>query len=405
MAGHGHIPYWLRVVFAQVFVTGVLLPTAAPAQTGYYLTPSLSVAEVYDDNVFFTPSQRTHDFLTRISPGLKAAYQSAPLTVEEGYSKASSQPAPLTVEGGYSFDSEIYSQHQELTTPQMRQRGTLEVKVMPDPVLTLSVSGAYYQTKTPTELNLTTGLAARRVLAERYTASPGFTYRFDPLTTVKGDYTFSKDLLAGGITIDSHIENLALDYRLSPRDTAGPRYVGRQFAFAGFPPLTSHAFTLGWSHELTPLTTFTLRGGPRVTEGTVDRLPEASASISHTLKSGELSLAYASALATVIGQATAATAQSITGKATAELLPKLKLSAGPAIFWISSDAFKETVYVALLGASYQFTKTLALQASYQYSFQRGSFNSQTGPVGPGNVDILHNIFLIRLTVAYPTRVD
>src|SRR5438309_5030877 len=113
MAGHGHIPYWLRVVF----VAGVLLPTAAPAQlipttaapaqTGYYLTPSLSVAEVYDDNLLFAPSAREHDFLTRTSPGLQSGYQSA----------------PLTVAGGYSFDSEIYSRHSALTTAQMRQRG------------------------------------------------------------------------------------------------------------------------------------------------------------------------------------------------------------------------------------------------------------------------------------------
>jgi hypothetical protein len=389
MAGQGHISHWLRAICAPVAVAGLLLPTAAQAQTGYYLTPSLSVAEVYDDNVFFTPSPRTHDFLTRISPGLKASYQST----------------PLTVEGGYSFDSEIYSRHPELTTAQMRQRGSLELKASPDQALTLSVSGAYLQTKTPAELNLTTGLATGRVLAERYTANPAFTYRFDPLTTAKGDYAYAKDLLAGGVTIDSHIENLTLDHRLGPRDTAGPGYVGRQFAFAGSPAVTSHAFTLGWSHELTSLTTFTLRAGPRVTEGTVDRLPEASASIRHTLKSGELSLAYASTLATVIGQATAATAQSITGKATTELPSRLKLSAGPAIFWISSDAFKGTVYLVLLEASYQFTKTLALQASYQYSFQRGSFNPQAGPVGPGNVAILHNIFLISLTVTYPTRVD
>jgi len=387
------------VVFAQVFVAGVLLPTAvpaqlvpstsAPAQAGYYVTPSLSVAEVYDDNVFFTTSPRTHDFLTRISPDLKAGYQSV----------------PLTVAGGYTFDSEIYSRHSELTSAQVRQRGSLEVKATPDPVLTLSVSGSYAQTKTPAELNLETGLAARRVLAERYTANPGFIDRFDPLTTVKGDYTYSKDLLAGGVTIDSNIENLALDHRLSPRDTVGPWYVGRQFAFAGFPALTSHAFTLGWSHELTPLTSFTLRGGPRLTEGTVDRLPEASASIRHTLKRGDLSLTYASTLATVIGQSAAARAQGITAKATTELLPRLELSAGPAVYRVSSDAFKATVYSVLLDASYKLTKTLALQASYQYSFQRGSFNPQTGPTGLTNVEVLHNIFLIRLTVTSPVRVD
>src|SRR2546425_12681219 len=122
MAGHGNILYWLRVVSAQAIVAGVLLPTPATAQfipptvttaqTGYYLTPSLSVAEVYDDNVFFTPSPRTHDFLTRTSPGLKAGYQSA----------------PLTVEGSYTFDSEICSQHSELPTPLGRQRGSIEGK-------------------------------------------------------------------------------------------------------------------------------------------------------------------------------------------------------------------------------------------------------------------------------------
>src|SRR2546422_11703622 len=127
MAGHGHIPYWLRVVF----VAGVLLPTAAPAQlipttaapaqTGYYLTPSLSVAEVYDDNVFYSTSPRTKDFYTRISPGLNAGYQSA----------------PLTVWGSYTFDAEIYSQRSELTSPLVRQRGLLELKATPIQVLTL----------------------------------------------------------------------------------------------------------------------------------------------------------------------------------------------------------------------------------------------------------------------------
>ena len=382
MAGQGYIPYRLRVVFAQVFVAGVLLPTASPAQTGYYLTPSLSVAEVYDDNLFYTPSPRTHDFFTRTSPGLKAGYQSA----------------PLKVEGSYTFDSEVYSRHTELTHPLVRQRGLIELKATPDQVLTLSVPVSFFQTRTPTELNLQTGLAVGRVRAERYTTNPAFTYRYNPLTTAKGDYTYSKDLLAGGITIDSHIVNLTLDSRLSPRDTVGPGYIGRRFEFSGFPAVTSHAFTLGWSHDLTPLTTFTLRGGPRLTEGTVDRLPEASASISHKLKRGQLSLSYVSTLTPVFGLTTALTAQSITAAATTELLPKLQLSAAPAFYKIS-EPFKATVYAMNLEASYQLTKTLALQASYLFYIQQGSSSGQRA------VEILHNVFLIRLTVTYPARVD
>jgi hypothetical protein len=382
MAGHGYIPYRLRVVFAQVCVAGFLLPTAAQAQTGYYLTPSLSVAEVYDNNVFYSPSPRTHDFLTRISPGLKAGYQSA----------------PLTVEGSYSFDSEIFSRRSELTTPLMRQRGSIEVKSSPDQVSTLSIFGAYFQTRTPTELNLGTGLAAGRVRAERYTTTPAFTHRVDPLTTAKGDYTYSKDLLAGFVTIDSHVVNLALDRRLSPRDTVGPWYSGRQFQFTGFSEVNSHALTLGWSHELTPLTTLTLRGGPRLTEGTVDRLPEASASISHKLKGGQLLLAYASGVTTSFGLTDPITAQSITATATTELLPKLRVSAAPAYYKVSTETLKATVYAMTFEVSHQLTKTLAVGAFYQFNLQQGSL------FVPGEIEILKSIFLIRLTVTYPARV-
>ena len=135
-----------------------------------------------------------------------------------------------------------------------------------------------------------------------------------------------------------------------------------------------------------------------MTEGTVDRLPEASAAIRHKLKSGQLSLSYASTLATVFGLATAATAQGITATAAMELLPKLQLSAAPALYTVS-EPLKATVYVMNLEVSYQLTKTLAWGAAYQFSLQQGTLS------GSRDVDILHNIFLIRLTVTYPVRVD
>ncbi len=136
-----------------------------------------------------------------------------------------------------------------------------------------------------------------------------------------------------------------------------------------------------------------------MTEGTVDRLPEASASIHHKLKSGELSLAYASILTTVFGLANSVKSQGITATAMTELLPKLRLSVTPAFYKISSETFKATVYAMYLETSYQLTKTLALQAAYQFSLQQGNSSGQS------EVEILHNIFLISLTVTYPARVD
>jgi hypothetical protein len=55
------------------------------------------------------------------------------------------------------------------------------------------------------------------------------------------------------------------------------------------------------------------------------------------------------------------------------------------------------VYVMNIEASHQLTKTLYVAAGYQFSFQQASSS--------GAMDILHNIFLIRLTVTYPVRVD
>ena len=81
-----------------------------------------------------------------------------------------------------------------------------------------------------------------------------------------------------------------------------------------------------------------------------------------------------------------------------ELLPKLQLSAAPALYTVS-EPLKATVYVMNLEVSYQLTKTLAWGAAYQFSLQQGTLSGSRG------VDILHNIFLIRLTVTYPVRVD
>src|SRR2546422_2130020 len=282
---------WVALAPA-LFVGAVLLPTAVMGQVtlgvltprvekaagkpaeGFYVTPSLSVGELYDDNLFFSPTDRKQDFFTRVSPGLQAGYQST----------------PLTLLGGYTFDSEFYSKHQELNTVQMRQQSLIELKTMPTRPLTLSARGTYAKTRAPWELNTSTGTAIRRVIAERLAFNPSAAYQFDPLTRATGDYTFSDDSIKGGIRIDSHILRLDLDRQLMPSDSVGPGYIGRRFEFGGFSTTTSHAFTLGGRHRFTPVTTLTVRAGPRVTGGSLDDRPEGLASVYHELRRGTLSL-------------------------------------------------------------------------------------------------------------------
>lgn len=358
-----------------------------PAE-GYYVTPSLSIGELYDDNLFFAPTDRQQDFFTRISPGLTAGYQST----------------PLTLLAGYSFDSEIYSKHPELTTNQMRQNAVLELTARPTRLLALAAKGTYSKTRTPWQFNTFTGVAIRRVRAERIEFNPSMTYRQDPLTTATGDYSFSRQTIVGSISIDSHIVNLGLDRRITETDTLTPGYIGRRFEFDGLDSITSHAFTLGWRHNFTPLTTLTLRGGPRVTEGALDDWPEALVSLQHRLTRGEVALTYGNILTTVVGQPEKIMAQSLSATIDYELTPRLRVIVGPTAVRVTAQTFRTTVYVSNAELTYQVNKWLALKGSHQFSLMRGSFNPLTGGTG-GTVEVPHNMVWLRLVVTYPFRLE
>ena len=393
---------WPWVVLAPLLLfEGILLPTdamgqvtlgqliprvekgAAPPAEGFYLTPSLSIGQLYDDNIFFSQTNPQQDFFTRISPGIQAGYQST----------------PLMLLGGYTFDSEFYSKHPEIDTIQMRQRALIKLKAMPTELLTFSADGTYSKTRAPWELNTFTGVAIRRVIADRIAFEPSMAYRLDPITTATGEYTFSRDRVVGGTSINSNIVRLGFDRRIFTTDTLTPGYVGRHFEFEGVGTVTSHAFTLGWTHRFTPLTTLTIRAGPRVTEGSLDDQPEALVYLHHRLTHGDLSLTYANIQTTIIGQPQLARTESLGGSATYELLPYLRVTIGPAVIKVKGETFKTTNYFSNVELLYQLNKWLALKASHQFSFQQGHL------LGAPEAEIRHNIYWLRLVITYPFRLE
>jgi hypothetical protein len=396
---------WPRVALAPVLLIGaVLLPTAARGQVtlgqltppvekaagkpadGFYITPSLSVGELYDDNLFFSSTDPKQDFFTRTSPGIQAGYQST----------------PLMLLGGYTFDSEVYSKHPELNTIQMRQQSLIQLKAMPTQSLTLSARGTFAKTRAPWEFNTSTGAAIRRIQADRLAVFPSIAYQFDPLTRATGDYTYSKDRIRESITIDSHILRLDLDRKITPSDSVGPGYIGRRFEFLGVGTLTSHAPVLSWKRKLTPLTAVALRAGPRFTQGSLDDRPETVVSIEHQLKRGSMALEYSNTQSTIIGVPTIATTESLGGYAHYELLPYLRVTIAPAVVKVTAETFKTTMYFSNVELSYQLTKSLALKGSHQFSVMRGNLNPLTGP-GGADVEIFHNMVWLRLVATYPYR--
>lgn len=385
---------WRSVALAIVLLGVVIAPSAAFAQAGFYLTPSLSVGEVYDDNIFSDASGRQTDYISRFTPTVQAGYQSE----------------PLTLLGRYSFDAERYENHPELTDAEVRRRASLELRYLPTRPLTLSFTGNYTQTQTPQDLNVLTGIDVERGRARSYSFNPSIAYQFDPRTSTTGGYTFTRSELAGETSTDAHIANWGLSRRITPLDTGTFGYTYRHFLFHddstpdGNSTTISHVGMLGWTHDFTPFTSMTLQGGPRYTERERSVDPEVSASITHKLQRGALSFTYARSQNTNIGQAGTVSTESFAASVTYQPLQFLHVNAAPGYIRSTRDGSETKVYRLNLGASYQITEWLSLVSSYQYSFQRGVLGSQSGTTSGSDEDILHNIVSLRLVATYPFRV-
>jgi len=364
---------WRPALPALVLLGAVVVPTIVLAQAGLYLTPSFSITEAYNNNIFYTSSDRKADFLTRFSPGVLAGYESV----------------PLTLLGGYTFDTEMFARLAELNTATARQKATISFRYLPTRLLNLSAKGEYAETQTPGELNVLSGLPAGRVRAQRFLLDPSIAYRFDPLTTGTLGYTFTRDEVRSAVTTDTHTVKAALNRQITSRDAGEFEYTSNSFVFGVGGTTKAHVFTLGWTRELTPLLSFTLRAGPRFSDGSVN--PEVSATIRRKLKAGEVSLVSSRSQTTVIGEAATVTTDSVALVAKYKFLPFLELSASPSFFRTKLASSEAKVSRVKVDATFEVTKWLSLVGSYEFSFQKGSLDRAR----PRD-EISQNLILLRL---------
>jgi hypothetical protein len=358
--------------------TGLLSPNA-PAETLWYATPSLEAAAVYDDNLFSSVSNRQQDHVLRMSPAIEAGYRSS----------------PSTLHWHYTFDAERYAEHTELDDNRVREHTTLDFSQQHTPALTFGANIGYTRTQTPAELNPETGLDLERARAERFTASPVVTYRFDPLSTGSANYSFTSDELAGGVGNESDLLALDFDRSISRRDTLSIGYEYREFRFDA-EDNRSQALLAGGTRRLTSRTSVTLIAGPRFSEdGAID--PEISAQLQHRLQKGDLAFAYIRTETTVIGQSGTVTAESFSADFSYRFGSSLKLHVGPGFFSNRRADLEADVYQLNLDVSYRINRFLSLAGSYHYTKQRGRIDI------PGDDQIKRNFFFLGIVIAAPER--
>ncbi|MFL6622890.1 MAG: hypothetical protein ACJ8KA_01240 [Sulfurifustis sp.] len=368
-------------IVALLIALGGGVPGGAAAQSGFSMTPSVSAAEVYDDNIFASPSRPQPDRIGRLSPAIEMGYDSA----------------PWTLAGRYSQDAETYAEHPDLDTNRARQHAALDWRYRPTRVLTVSAGADYAATQTPSELNPVTGLNLGRAPAERLSVGPAVEYRFDPVSVATASYTFIGDRLAGGVAGDTRTVELRVDRAITRRDSATVDYLYRRFDFDGGDITSAHVLLFGGTHAFTSRTRVALLAGPRWSQASND--VEASASLQQTIERGTLALEYGRSQSTVIGQAGVVSTDAIGASAVRAFGTALEIRAGARAARSARGDGEVDAYSYRVAASYRISSLLALTGSYDAVRQRGTLDV------PSDTQIVHHVLAFGVVVGAPARAE
>lgn len=375
-------------------VLAVSISASASAQEGRYFIPSVTIAEVYDDNLFFTIDNESDDLITRVSPAL-----------EMGFASETSE-----WNGRYSFDAERYKEFSYLDSNLIRRFADLSMRVMSSSKLTLAADAHYTKTNTPADLSLAgnnfiPGLLAGRIVAERLSIHPELEYLFTPQTMGSLGYTLTNDKLFGSVDGDTHLLESALEHELSNKNSTLFGYNYRRYQFdqedALNPLLTNritqdtHTPWVGLQHNFSTLTSFTGRIGPRISDSSTDTY--LLMSLDHEYSNGELIVSYEINDTTLLGEVGRLEAETFSIAFTYRGGENFEFQAVPGYAKVSRDEYAVDIYSAGLNASYKINEALYFTASYVLNYQNVDF------INGSMAKVDRNVILLGLTLTYPRR--
>ena len=376
---------------------GLLAP---PAQRGpVTLTPSISVSEEYNDNLFLNNQNRQWDLITGFSP-----------TITLFVNRPSYQ-----VSGGYSFTAELYERESRLNNALNRQSFLASGLYRATPRLTLTASDTYALNRN-TNLVASQGFATGRQESWSNTFGPGLTYQMTPRTSLSLGATYGLLRFKGAATdgaatardSDTYGLQSSLAHVLTPRLTGT---IGYGFTYLNVQEednSTTHTPTLGVSYRLTPTLTGSVNGGPAITElgGETFVSPAATASLVQGLAFGSASARYARSVSAAGGFGGTTDTQSVSGTLTLPTLRRGLLvvfdttySTAESVSPRQTDRVDVRALTLNLGVTYQIAAFASVFGGYMFFQQRTTGSSTL------QIDADQNRVRFGLQFGYPINFD
>jgi hypothetical protein len=371
------------------------------------LTPSVTIAEEYNDNVLLDNKNKQWDFITAIVPGLT-------LTAES---------TTYRLLAAYNFRAELYARDSSRNEAFNRHNLLVEGLYRVNPSLTLTLSeGFFFSTDTNTVSQ--EGVATGRGTSYSNSLTPGFSYQFDRQNTQRtlfnytvlrygnNNQTTSDQTFSQALDSDVFRFEPAFDHIFSPRLTGTVGYKFGYFDVHRLGTATVHTPLVGVAYRITETLTGTLNGGPSIVHE--DRLdetrltPAVTASLTQRLPFGSASFVYDRAVGTAGGFGGVTDNQSIGAvlrvttfikNLSIELLPRYHTSES------SDNAIDVRGWTVPLRVAYQFNRYVTAVAGYQFFRQRAS-GTLVNFVGGGLAnDVDQNRVSVGLQFGYPIDIQ
>lgn len=367
----------MRLIAAVTLMAFTPYPTAhLDAQTRMTLVPSVSIAHVYDDNLFAAVEGSAGQML-QVRPSFEGNYESPRLTF-------------LSL---YSFDM-LRSNHSDLNTFDARRHAFVDTKFRSTPATTIGMAARYDRTETPGELEIDTGILGERRTAERWQVAPTFARRMGPRAVLSGGYDFTSENeidIPGGRLQQARI---ALSREVTARTDIVVSALGRHFS-DDLGSHTSQSLMGGLTREVAPGTRFSVYAGPRVTSYRGGIKPEVSTSFARVTNKIDLALDYWHGETIILGIQGPVAVDSGTARVMRKFTPTIEVGTHAGITDIDTlDGREARVYRGTLITSWTPRRSMyTVAASYGMDYQQGDIRRRL------DGDVLRHVFRVSLTIA------